>query len=66
MKKRKPRPDIARWLKRTNRTQAGWARELGLKTPMTVWHWIKKGVDPHDIYKERIRERTPDCPILKP
>jgi DNA-binding transcriptional regulator YiaG len=55
---------VLRWLKRENLSQASWARKLGV-SHMTVFFWIHNGVVPHEIYLDRIRERTPKCPLVQ-
>jgi hypothetical protein len=61
--KARRRVKTLRWLKDTKRTQDGWAQELGVDD-MTVYFWLHKGTKPQPLYLDRIRERTPECPIL--
>lgn len=58
------RASTIEWLKRSGLTQRSWAELLGVGE-MTVYFWLKRRARPHGIYLDRIRERTPDCPILR-
>lgn len=64
-KKYRRRTDVLRWLDKKGMSQIEWARRLGFDHPMTVFHWIHRYGTPMPAHVDRIREVTPDCPMLK-
>lgn len=53
-----------KWLKDEGLTQDEWARLLDVHV-MTVYFWLHGDAKPHNIYLDRIKERTPKCPMLR-
>lgn len=63
MIKQTKRKDVQSWLKAKGWTQKEWAEKLNIDS-MTVYNWIR-GAIPHAVYLDRVKERTPDCPLVK-
>ena len=55
---------LKKWLALTGRTHESWAREIGV-SHMTVWAWANNVNRPHHFSVDSIREKTPDCPLLR-
>jgi hypothetical protein len=59
------RQDTRLWIKRSGiGAIKSWSNLLQIDY-MTVWGWLKYGHVPNREHEKTIREKTPNCPLLK-
>lgn len=58
------RQETRLWLKRAGVKIKSWSETLDVDY-MTVWGWLKYGHVPNREHEKQIRDKTPNCPLLK-